>query len=140
MWYTKRESPLRIGVWDLGRGTSTIVGALASFAFQHYSSETFTAWQILFLVAGIMTVAVGVCVVVLLPDNPMSAPLSTSEKICAIERIRNNRTGIENKKWKSRQTLECLRDPHTWLICLITISANVCGGAVGSYQATIIQE
>jgi predicted MFS family arabinose efflux permease len=35
--------------------------------------------------------------------------------------------------------IECLLDPQTWLISLITISSNVPNGAVSSYQATLIK-
>ena len=88
---------------------------------------------------GIITIFVGVIVVLLLPDNPMTSRLSRDEKIWAIERLRENHTGIENKHFKIKQAVECLKDPHTWLLILITTIANVPGGAIGSYQATIIK-
>lgn len=59
MWYKKKEQPLRTGIWYLGTGTGTIVGSLISFGFQHYHSATFTSWQIMFLVVGLVTVAMG---------------------------------------------------------------------------------
>jgi MFS family permease len=60
MWYKKKEQPLRTGIWYLGTGTGTIIGSLISFGFQHYYSPTFTSWQIMFLVVGIVTVALGI--------------------------------------------------------------------------------
>lgn len=140
MWYKKAEQPPRMGLWFVGFGTGTMLGALASFGFQHYSSKTFTSWQIMFLLFGIITIVVGVLVMLIVPDNPMSCKFLThDEKIWAIERLRENKTGIEHKHFKPYQAWECLRDPQTWLISLITISSNVPGGAVGSYQATIIK-
>lgn len=44
MWYKKGEQPPRIGLWYVGTGTGTIIGALASFGFQHYTSKAFTSW------------------------------------------------------------------------------------------------
>ena len=132
MWYTRKEQPLRIGFWYIGQGSAIILGAICSWAFQHYTAKTFTAWQIMFLVFGIITIVVGACVMIFLPDNPMSSRLSLEEKIVALERVRGNQTGIENKTLKPRQVLECFADPHTWLISLATISSNVCGGAIGS--------
>lgn len=64
MWYKKHEQPVRMGWWYLGTGTGVIVGAIASFGFQHYVGHSFTSWQIMFLVFGIITIAVGICVVV----------------------------------------------------------------------------
>lgn len=69
----------------------------------------------------------------------MSSRLSPAQKVWAIERLRSNMTGIENKQLKPHQVIECLLDPQTWLISLITISSNVPNGAVSSYQATLIR-
>ena len=60
MWYKKQEQPLRTGIRYLGVGTGTMIGALISFGFQHYYSPTFTSWQIMFLVVGLITVALGI--------------------------------------------------------------------------------
>jgi MFS family permease len=50
----------RTGIWYLGVGTGTMIGSLISFGFQHYDSDTFTSWQIMFLVVGLITVTVGI--------------------------------------------------------------------------------
>ena len=97
MWYKHHEQPPRVGIWYLGTGTGTIFGSLISFGFQHYTSTTFFSWQIMFLVVGLVTVCVGIIVVLVLPDNPMKSRLSHEEKVWAVERLRENQTGIENK-------------------------------------------
>lgn len=140
MWYKKSEQVPRMGLWYLGTGTGTIIGALASFGFQHYHADQFTSWQIMFLLFGLITIITGCAVAYFLPDNPMKARyLTHDEKIWAIERLRENQTGIENKHYKLYQAIECFKDPQTWLLSLITISSNVPNGAVSSFQATIIQ-
>ncbi|KAI9747657.1 MAG: hypothetical protein M4579_007421 [Chaenotheca gracillima] len=139
MWYKRSEQPPRVGLWYIGTGTGTIVGALASFGFQHYEAAAFKSWQIMFLVFGLITIAVGIVVMFVMPDNPMSSRLSHTEKVLAIERLRENHTGIENKHFKPAQMLETFKDPQTWLLAFITISSNVPNGAISSYQATIIQ-
>ena len=140
MWYKRTEQPPRFGIWYLGTGGGTIVGSLVSFGFQHYESSGFTSWQIMFLVVGLITVATGITVIFFMPDNPMSARfLSREEKVWAIERLRSNQTGVENKHFKWPQFVECFRDPQTYLLSLITISSNVPNGAVSSFQATIIK-
>lgn len=139
MWYKKHEQPLRIGIWYVGIGTGTIIGALASFGFQHYKSTKFYSWQIMFLLIGLITILIGILVFFLLPNNPMSSRLSREEKIWAIERLRENQTGIENKHFKFHQAIECFKDPQTYLLILITLTSNIPNGAVSSYQATIIK-
>lgn len=124
----------------MGVGAAQIFGAILSFAFQHIHSERFASWQILFLCCGLLTIVCGVLVVLYLPDNPMSCSFLThDEKVWAIERLRENQTGIENKHFKRRQMFECLLDPQTWLISLLVTTSSVPNGAVSSFQATIIQ-
>ena len=124
----------------MGVGIATIIGSLMSFGFQHYAGTLFSAWQIMFLVIGLVTISMGAVVILFLPDNPMSArALSHAEKVAAVERLRENQTGVENKHFKSYQVAQCLTDPQTWLLSLTMISSNVPNGAVSSFQATIIR-
>ncbi|KAI1338203.1 allantoate permease [Xylariaceae sp. FL0016] len=139
MWYKKSEQPARVGFWYVGTGTGSIIGAITSFGFQHYEASRFTSWQIMFLLFGLITVVVGILVMVFLPDSPMTSRLTREEKLWAIERVRENQTGIENKHFKAYQVVECFLDPQSWLLALITITSNIPNGAVSSFQATIIK-
>lgn len=139
MWYKKNEQPPRTGIWYLGTGTGTIIGSLLSYAFQHVHSTSLYSWQILFLVVGLLTICIGITVVLVFPDNPMTSRLTHQEKVWAVERLRANQTGIENKHFKSNQVVECFLDPQTWLLSLITIASSVPNGAVSSFQATLIK-
>ncbi|PVI05505.1 MFS general substrate transporter [Periconia macrospinosa] len=138
MWYKRHEQPKRIGFWYMGVGCAVMVGSLISYGFQHYTGTQFNNWQIMFLVVGIITISAGVVVVIFLPDNPMSSRLSHAEKVVAIERLRENNTGIENKTFKFYQFVETLRDPQVWLLAYITTGASIPNGAVGSFQSVLI--
>lgn len=93
----------------------------------------------MFLAVGLVTVVAGALAAVLLPDNPTRATrLSERERFWAIERLRRNQTGIENKTFKWAQCREGLLDPHVWLLCLTTIASCIPNGMVSSFQATII--
>lgn len=138
--YKRDEQPKRVGFWYIGVGTATILGSLMSFGFQHYTGTTFSAWQIMFLVIGCMTMLVGSSVLLFLPDNPMTARrLTHAERVLAVERLRENQTGVENKHFKPYQVLACLSDPQTWLLSIITIAASIPNGAVGSFQSILIK-
>lgn len=70
---------------------------------------------------GGLAIAVGVCVLIWMPDSPMHAiQLTHEEKIAAIERVRDDQGGIENKKLKKEQVIEALTDVRAWLIVLTT--------------------
>jgi MFS family permease len=140
MWYKRSEQPLRMGIWYLSTGLGQILGALASYGFQFYDGKTFKSWQIMFLLFGLITIVIGVITVRSLPSSPMMASFLThTEKVWVIERVRENRTGIQNKHFKLRQVFECFRDPQAWLICLINILSNIPNGSVSTYQAAIIE-
>lgn len=139
MWYKKAEQPPRVGLWYVGTGVAKMVGAVTSFGFQHYTGSEFKSWQIMFLIFGLLTVIVGILVILFMPDNPMTSKFSAKEKIWAIERLRDNQTGVENKHFKRHQVYECFRDPQTLLIGLIVVSANIPNGFISSYQATAIK-
>ncbi|KAI6279110.1 hypothetical protein MCOR27_004521 [Pyricularia oryzae] len=139
MWYRKSEQPPRVGLWYVGTGIGKMVGALTSFGFQHYTGNVMRSWQIMFLVFGLITVAVGILVVLFMPDSPMKSRLTQEEKVWAIERLRGNKTGVENKHLKKYQVYECFRDPQTFLLVLIVLSSNIPNGFISSYQASVIQ-
>ena len=57
-----------------------------------------------------------------MPDSPANALLLTrEERIAAIERIRDEQSGTENKRLKKEQVVEALLDVRTWLIVLATL-------------------
>lgn len=144
MWYKRHEQVFRMGIWYQGTSVAPVVSSLASFGFVHYTESnpnlSFKSWQILFLLFGLITVAVGILVVLFLPDNPMKSRLSNEEKVFIIERVRENQTGIENKRLKSKQVMEVMTDYKTWLLSLIVITTNVPNGAVSSFSSIIIEK
>ncbi|RAH75132.1 putative MFS transporter [Aspergillus aculeatinus CBS 121060] len=116
MWYRRNEQPKRMGLWYLGTGTATIVGALVAYGLLFYTADEFYSWQIMFLIFGLH-----------------------EEKIMAIERLRENRTGIENKQFKWNQFLEVFTDPQAYLIAIIVAASNISNAAISSFSALIIK-
>ncbi|KAJ5212329.1 uncharacterized protein N7498_003975 [Penicillium cinerascens] len=139
MWYKKNEQPKRMGIWYLGTGTASIMGALVAYGLLFYTDDQFKSWQIMFLIFGLVTIVVGTCIFVFLPDNPMSSRLTHAEKVLAIERLRENQTGIENKHFKWRQAVEVFRDPQTYLIAVIVTAMDVPNAAISSFTSLIIK-
>ena len=46
MWYTKRQSAPRYGIWYCGLGVAQILGGLISFGAQHGPMKNFSGWRI----------------------------------------------------------------------------------------------
>ena len=76
-------------------------------------------YKIMYLLTGAMAITVGIAVLLFMPDSPLQARFLThEERIIAVERIRDDQGGTENKKIKTEQILEALTDIRTWLIVL----------------------
>lgn len=66
---------------------------------------------------------------IFLPDSPVSAPLmSQKERKMAVERLRENQTGVENKRLKPYQVLEAFKDYKLYMFFTL--------GLVCTFQST----
>ena len=82
----------------------------------------------MYLLTGSLAIVVGITVIIWMPDSPLHAIfLSQKERIIAVERIRDDQGGTENKVIKRRQVAEAFLDIRSWLIVLLTImSEHLC--------------
>lgn len=63
---------------------------------------------------------------IFLPDSPVTAKgLNNREKRIAVERLRDNQTGIENKHLKPYQVKEAFMDIKLYLFFLLGMVCNV---------------
>ncbi|KAG7290106.1 hypothetical protein NEMBOFW57_000101 [Staphylotrichum longicolle] len=140
-WYTKSEQAPRFSFWYTGLGIGQIVGGLVSFGFQHMGPDAKLAgWRTMLVVLGVITVLVGSCVVIFLPDTPMKASwLSDNEKVALLKHVSVNQTGIENRKFRAKEIVEALMDPQLYLLLLSVILLSVSSGVVTTYSATLIR-
>jgi MFS transporter, ACS family, allantoate permease len=96
-------------------------------------------WKIVFLLTGILTVAMGILFLICIPDNQLNASwLSEKDKIYAIERVRVNQQGIGNKHFKMYQFKEALLDPMTWAFFVFAIAADVPNGGLSNFFSQLI--
>ena len=77
---------------------------------------------------------------IFLPDSPVTAKgLNHHEKRIAVERLRDNQTGIENKHLKWYQVRETFTDPKTYLFFALGIVCNVPNGGISNFGTIIIK-
>ncbi|KAL6303391.1 major facilitator superfamily domain-containing protein [Sparassis latifolia] len=126
MFYTRKEQTLRVGYWFLMNGTAQIIMGFISFGVLHAKTKSFKPWQWLMIITGTITLITGVLYWFLFPDSPTNAWfLTREERVIAVQRIKDNQTGVENKHFKWDQFYEALRDPKTWLFALFSAFDNV---------------
>ncbi|KIP08849.1 hypothetical protein PHLGIDRAFT_87502 [Phlebiopsis gigantea 11061_1 CR5-6] len=126
MFYTRKEQSQRVGYWFLMNGAAIILLGLIAFGCLHIKSTSFMAWQWLMIIFGLITLIVSVLFWFFFPDSPTTARfLTPRERIIALERIKVNQAGVENKHFKLEQLKECLLDPKTWLFFFMSAISNV---------------
>ncbi|TBU35510.1 MFS general substrate transporter [Dichomitus squalens] len=126
MFYTRQEQTQRVGYWFLMNGSAIILLGLVAYGTLHIHNDVLQPWQWLMIITGIITFVVAVAFWFLFPDSPATAWfLTPEERIIAVERIKVNQAGVENKHFKVEQFVECLMDPKTWLFFLFAAISNV---------------
>lgn len=125
-FYKKEEQPPRNAL--VFAAASSVINGFLSWAIGHIDGAL-AIWRYLFLiigefhagrwwtttdVAGSITFAWSVFVLVVLPANPMEAIfLSKEEKYHLVKRVAANKTGVASKEWKWGQVKEAVVDPKT---------------------------
>ena len=145
-WYTKAEQGLRTGIWFSFNGWAQILGGLVAYGIARGvapdSNPNYTGlagWKIVFLVWGLVTVAMGIIFLFVVPDNQLNARwLSKEDRILAIERIRVNQQGVGNKHFKFYQLKEAFLDPLTWAIVFYALVADIPNGGITNFFSQLI--
>jgi hypothetical protein len=103
-----------------------IFSGLVSFGVYHLPPGGIAAWRVYMIICGLVTFVLSILFWFFLPDNPMTAYfLTQEEKIIAIERLRDQSTGIENKHWKREQFIEALKDWKPWAFAIFAAIDNL---------------
>jgi MFS family permease len=99
-WYTRKEQPLRIGLWYTANGAGIALGGLLGYAIGHIRGAL-PSWRYEFIIIGCLCCSWGIVIGIFMPDSPVTAKfLNRREKRVAVERLKGNQTGVENKHLK----------------------------------------
>ncbi|KAL9609244.1 MAG: hypothetical protein Q9167_005979, partial [Letrouitia subvulpina] len=132
MWYKRRQQPVKIGIWYTANGLGIAGGGLLGYAIGNIRGSL-PSWKYEFLIIGALCSAWGIVMFIMLPDSPVSAKLLTQrQRRMAVERLRENQTGVENKHLKVYQIREAFKDYKIYFFFLLGVVGNVPNGA-GSF-------
>ncbi|KAF6763855.1 major facilitator superfamily domain-containing protein [Ephemerocybe angulata] len=135
MFYTREEQTRRVGYWFLMNGFAIIF-----LGFTSFGTPNFKPWQWLMIITGLITLIVSLLFWLFFPDSPTNAWfLTPEERVQAIERIKVNQSGVENKRWKKDQFLETLKDPKVWIMALFAAVVNVPNSLINQRQIIVNQ-
>ncbi|PMD54472.1 major facilitator superfamily transporter [Hyaloscypha bicolor E] len=141
MWYKREEQAGAVIYWYMMNGVQQIIGSLLAFGFSFVpSTAVINSWQALFMTYGIITVFWGAFVLWWMPDSPMKAKCFTEEdKKLMIERVRENRTGVQNRKFRKDQIWDAACDPQVYAFALIQLFLTLPSGGLGAFANIIIK-
>jgi MFS family permease len=98
------------------------------------------SWQYEFIIIGALCVAWGIIMFIILPDSPVSAPLLTmDQRKLAVERLRANQTGIENRNFKRYQLVEAFTDLKVLCFFLIALLQAITNGGITNFGTLIVK-
>ncbi|RAL12753.1 putative MFS allantoate transporter [Aspergillus homomorphus CBS 101889] len=139
MWYTRREQPVRIGLWYTANGLGIALGGLLGYGIGHIRGAL-PSWKYEFIVIGCLCSAWGIVMFIFLPDSPVTAPLlSKRERRIAVERLRENQTGVENKHIILHQIREAFLDYKLYIFFTLGLVCNIPNGGISNFGTLIIK-
>lgn len=142
-WYKKEEVFLRTSIWFSFNGLGLILGsgAISYNLYRHMGSYSIEEWKLIFIITGVITIALGIVIFFHIPNKPTEAWfLSETEKRNVVERIRANQQGFGNKHFKKYQLIEALTDIKIWLFCFMILSANIPNGGLTNFGSILLNE
>ena len=138
MWYTRRQQPIRLGIWYTANGIGIALGGLLGYGIGSIRGSL-PSWKYEFLIIGALCCIWGVVLVLFLPDSPVTAPrLSKQERKWTVERLRENQTGVENKTLKGYQVKEAFLDPKLYLFFLVGLVGNTPNGVLSNFGKNMV--
>jgi MFS family permease len=139
MWYTRREQPLRIGLWYTANGIGIALGGLLGYAIGHIRGAL-ASWRYEFIIIGALCCTWGIVIAIYMPDSPVTAKfLNDREKRIAVERLKSNQTGIENKHLKPYQVWEAFSDIKLYFFFILGVVGNIPNGGISNFGTLIIK-
>ncbi|SPC65437.1 probable DAL5 - Allantoate and ureidosuccinate permease [Ustilago sp. UG-2017b] len=76
-----------------------------------------------------------------MPDSPATIRyLTTRERQIAVHRIKSNKSGIHDKKFKKNQLIEAVKDFRLYIFFVAICAANIANGGVSNFGSEIISQ
>lgn len=125
-----------MGIWIGSAGLGYVISGIASFGIGHIHASL-ENWKLIFLIWGAITTAWGLVLVFFLPGSPLKTKFLTDhERVLALNRVKVNNTGIENREFKMKQLYEALSDMKTWFLFLFAVASNSPNGGLTTVRGT----
>ncbi|KAI5868268.1 major facilitator superfamily domain-containing protein [Durotheca rogersii] len=138
IWWTRQEQAGRSALWISFLGVGSFVGVLLAYGIGHIQGSLST-WKYIYLILGSVTIAWGIAFALFVPDSPTSVKwLGEDEKVVAIQRVIENKTGTKSRHFVKDQVMEAVTDPKVIVLGLISFVNAIASGGL-AFGSLIIQ-
>ncbi|KAI2620068.1 major facilitator superfamily domain-containing protein [Hypoxylon sp. NC1633] len=138
IWWTRKEQAGRSALWISFLGVGSFVGTLLAYGIGHIQGGLST-WKYIYLILGSITIVWGVVFTLFVPDGPASVKwLDENEKVVAVQRVIENKTGTKSRRFVKDQVVEAVTDPKVIVLGLISFVNAIASGGL-SFGSLIIQ-
>ncbi|KAI0025433.1 major facilitator superfamily domain-containing protein [Xylariomycetidae sp. FL0641] len=137
IWWTRQEQASRSALWISFLGVGSFVGTLLAYGIGHIAGGLST-WKYIYLILGSVTIVWGVVFTLCVPDSPSRVKwLSEDEKVAAIQRVIENKTGTKSRRFVKNQVIEAVTDPKVIVLGLISFVNAIASGGL-SFASLVI--
>ncbi|KAI1339316.1 major facilitator superfamily domain-containing protein [Xylariaceae sp. FL0016] len=137
IWWTRQEQAGRSALWISFLGVGSFVGTLVSYGIGHIQGGLST-WKYIYIILGSLTILWGVAFTVFVPDSPSRVKwLNEDEKVVAVQRVIENKTGTKSRRFVKEQLIEAVTDPKVIVLGLISFVNAIASGGL-SFGSLII--
>ncbi|KAI4869612.1 MFS general substrate transporter [Hypoxylon rubiginosum] len=138
IWWTRQEQAGRSALWISFLGVGSFVGTLLAYGIGHIQSSLST-WKYIYLILGALTIVWGLLFTFFVPDGPASVKwLNEDEKVIAVQRVIENKTGTKSRRFAKDQIIEAITDPAVVVLGLISFVNAIASGGL-AFGSLIIQ-
>ncbi|ORX89511.1 major facilitator superfamily domain-containing protein [Clohesyomyces aquaticus] len=122
MFYTRKEIATRVSILYAGNIFAvSFAGLIAAATFVTLDDKHgMHGWQWLFIIEGIVTFAVAIVAIWMLPDKPLNTRwLTEEERQLAHDRMERDTVGRENSRGARAGFMQALRDPRLYVLAFL---------------------
>lgn len=140
-WYTYRELATRGAVFFSASSLASAFNGLISYGIAKNlnGAHGWLAWRWIFLIEGVMPIAVSALVIIFVPPTPETARFgfSKAEKILAANRAARSHNDPE-AKFEWRKVLTGLLEVQFWLLAIMACAGHYCLSSFSNFLPAII--
>ncbi|KAK8853019.1 hypothetical protein IAR55_003720 [Kwoniella newhampshirensis] len=136
-WWKKKEQPIRVATFVSANAMAQIVGALLLYGCGSIKNASIKGFKISFLLAGGITILLGVTFLLVIPLTPATAWfLTPRQREIAVYRVARERASFQHNQFDMQQAWATFKDPRLYLVFLWAVL--VCMTSVVVFGSIVI--